>query len=91
MRLWIYSEAVKQAGVSSHFCETKYRKKILMSNEDIHQRTNCRLCESNNLKMVNPLEKIPLTEKYINKNQLNTPHELFPTIFTECYRICYGK
>ena len=40
--------------------------------ENIHHSTNCRLCKSHNLKMVIPLEKIPLTEKYINKNQLNT-------------------
>jgi len=39
-----------------------------MSKENIHHGTNCRLCESNNLKVVIPLEKIPLTEKYINKN-----------------------
>jgi SAM-dependent methyltransferase len=52
--------------------------------ENIYHRTNCRLCESNNLKTVIPLEKIPLTEKYINKNQLNTPNELFPIDIYMC-------
>ena len=55
-----------------------------MSKENIYHRTNCRLCESNNLKTVIPLEKIPLTEKYINNNQLNTPHELFPIDIYMC-------
>lgn len=52
--------------------------------KNVHHSTNCRLCKSGNLKMVIPLEKIPLTEKYINKNKLDEPHELFPIDIYMC-------
>ena len=54
--------------------------------KNIHHNINCRLCKSNNLEMVIPLEKIPLTEKYIDKNQLNTtsPYELYPIDIYMC-------
>ena len=52
--------------------------------KNFHHSTNCRLCKSTNLKMVIPLEKIPLTEKYINETKLDDPHELYPIDIFMC-------
>jgi SAM-dependent methyltransferase len=50
----------------------------------IHHSSNCRLCNSTNLKMVIPLKKIPITEKYITENILDEPHDLFPIDIYMC-------
>jgi SAM-dependent methyltransferase len=52
--------------------------------KNVHHTTSCRLCKSKNLKLVIPLEKIALTEKYINKDKLDEPHELFPIDIYMC-------
>ena len=37
---------------------------------DSKKRTTCRLCESSEIKLVIPLEEIPLTEKYLDEEEL---------------------
>ena len=46
--------------------------------ENFYHRSNCRLCESNNLKLVIPLEKIPITEKYVGPAERDFTDELYP-------------
>ena len=46
--------------------------------KNIYHRTECRLCGSKKLKKTIPLEKIPLTEKYITEDQLNSTYDLYP-------------
>ena len=42
-----------------------------------YKRTTCRLCESDHVEMVVPLEPIPLTEKYLMEDQLNDEFHLY--------------
>ena len=46
--------------------------------KNIYHRMECRLCGSKKLKKTIPLEKIPLTEKYITEDQLNSTYDLYP-------------
>ena len=46
--------------------------------QNYYHRSTCRLCESNNLKLVVPLEKIPITEKYVGLDERDTKDELYP-------------
>jgi|TARA_Y100000294_G_scaffold175146_1_gene194623 SAM-dependent methyltransferase len=46
--------------------------------ENYYHRSTCRLCESNNLKLVIPLEKIPITEKYVGPDERHVKDELYP-------------
>ena len=46
--------------------------------ENYYHRSTCRLCESNNVKLVIPLEKIPITEKYVGPNEREVKDELYP-------------
>ena len=52
--------------------------------ENYYHRSTCRLCESSNLKLVIPLEKIPITEKYVDENQLEKTDELYPIDLYMC-------
>ena len=54
--------------------------------ENIYHRTTCRLCESKNLKLVIPLENIPLTEKYLTKDKLDLPFDLYPIDIYMCLK-----
>lgn len=47
-------------------------------NTNVKKRRSCRLCDSKEVKVVIPLEKIPLTEKYLSEDELNTPVETYP-------------
>ncbi len=55
-----------------------------MSKSFYHRQT-CRLCESKNVEMVVPLAPIPLPDKYVTKDQLNKPFELFPVDLYMCH------
>jgi SAM-dependent methyltransferase len=46
--------------------------------EIIRKRATCRLCESNNVEMVVPLEPVPVAEKYLTENELNEDTDLYP-------------
>lgn len=52
--------------------------------KNYYHRPTCRLCESSNLKLVIPLEKIPITEKYVGENQLEKTDELYPIDLYMC-------
>ncbi len=45
---------------------------------DVKKGTTCRLCESSQIKLVIPLEEIPITEKYLSEKELDTPVQTFP-------------
>lgn len=45
---------------------------------DVIKRTTCRLCDSSQIKLVIPLEEIPITEKYLSEKELDTPVQTFP-------------
>ena len=45
---------------------------------DAKKRTTCRLCESSQIKLVIPLEEIPLTEKYLDEEELGKAVKTFP-------------
>ncbi len=44
---------------------------------DVTKRTTCRLCDSSQIKLVIPLEEIPLTEKYLNEEELSKSTQTF--------------
>ena len=45
---------------------------------DVKKGTTCRLCESSQIKLVIPLEEIPITEKYLTGKELGTAVQTFP-------------
>ena len=53
-------------------------------NKSYFHRKNCRLCEGRDIELVAPLQKIPLTEKYLETKNHNRVNELFPIDLYMC-------